>query len=92
MARIAVHGADLKDGKIDALRVRMHNLPPRTIDRDTALAWMRDGHTFVPVKGGNETPCLLLLEVGDGFAIRDDSAAAAEDQIGGLPTVANAGI
>jgi hypothetical protein len=92
MARIAVHGADLKDGKIDALRVQMHNLPPRTIDRDTAVAWMRDGHTLIPVKGGNEAPCLLLLEVGDAFAIRDDAGKTGEDQVGGLPTVANAGI
>ncbi|TNE85800.1 MAG: hypothetical protein EP330_24500 [Deltaproteobacteria bacterium] len=92
MARIAVHGADLKDGKIASLRVRMHNLPPRTIDRDTAVAWMKDGHTLIPVKGGSEAPSLLLLEVGEELVIRDDSDKQSEDKLDGLPAVENAGI
>ncbi|MCO4746476.1 MAG: hypothetical protein KC912_16885 [Proteobacteria bacterium] len=92
MARIAVHGADLNDGKIAALRVRMHNLPPRTIDRDTAVAWMKDGHTLLPTTNGSTAPALLLLEVGEDLVIRDDSTKEESDKIDGLPAVENAGI
>lgn len=92
MAKIAVHGADVNDGTLSALRVRMHNLPPRTIDRDTAVAWMRDGHAFIPTKGGTEKQALLLLEVGDALVIRDDGTSEPGDRIEGLPAVENAGI
>lgn len=92
MARIAVHGADLADGKITGLRVRMHNLPPRTIDRATALNWMKDGHSLVPMRGGAGGPILLLVEVDEHLVIRDDTTKNASDNIEGLPAVENAGI
>lgn len=91
-AQITVHGADIKDGRIAALRVRIHNIPPRTIDRDTAVSWMKDGHQLIPVKGGIRAPSLLLLEVDDELVIRDDSHKQAEDKIDGLPAVQNAGV
>ena len=92
MARIAVHGADLKDGKIAALRVRMHNLPPRTIDRDTTVAWLKEGHAFIPVANGGALPALLLLEAGEDLVVRDDGKSEAGDKVDGLPAVENAGI
>lgn len=92
MARIAVHGADIKDDKIAALRVRMHNLPPRTIDRDTVIAWMKDGHAFVPMANGSAGQALLLLEAGEELVVRDDGKAEAADKIDGLPAVENAGL
>lgn len=82
MGRVWVHGATVEDGRIQALRVKMSGLPERTIDRDTTLAWMHDGHSFLPADGG---PALVLVEVdGDGF-VRADTAAEAADALPSLP-------
>jgi hypothetical protein len=86
MARVEVHGGKVEDGRIASLDVRMHHLPPRTIDRDTALAWMRDGHSFIPVVDGRERPALMLREIpGEGelpdHVIRDDTENTPQDSL-----------
>lgn len=90
MARIEVHGADIGEEGITRLRVRMHNLPPRTISRAEAVAWMRDGHSMVPIRKANAGPALRLVEREDGFALREDGLATPEDHLSGLPSVEDA--
>ena len=62
MGHVRVHGADVSDGRIAQLRVKMHKLPARTIDRDTAIAWMKDGHSLVPVVDGSPISALQLVD------------------------------
>ena len=94
MGHVRVHGADVAQGRIERLRVQMPNLPARTIDRATALAWMKDGHSLLPVFGGSVQPALVLVEVGedDQSFIRSDARAVAEDAVLALPPVDRAGI
>lgn len=97
MAQVRVHGGDIEDGKIAQLRVKLHNLPARTIDRATTLHWLRDGHSFLPVIAGDLSASLQLVEVPDGDDvtrfIRADHAAEASDTLpSGLPSVAEAGV
>lgn len=82
MGDVVVKGGRIRGGRIETLRVHLHNLPERTIDRDTALAWMRDGHSLIPVLGGRRGPALQLVEVGDDARyIRTDNAATPEDAL-----------
>ena len=85
MARVEVHAGSVTDGRITSLDVRMSGLPGRTIDRDTAVAWMRDGHSFLPVVGGTAGTALQLVEIADGenvsHFIRTDNQATAEDSL-----------
>lgn len=70
MADVLVTGGSVADGKVTQLKVEMHGLPDRTLDRDQAIALMKDGHSFVPRIGGRRGPALLLLEVGEEHYIR----------------------
>lgn len=80
MADVLVKRVEIKDGRIASARVALHGLPERTIDRDTVIAWMRDGHSFVPVRHGSRLTALQLVEVGEGtLFVRHDNAAVAED-------------
>ena len=51
MADIEVLGADVRDGRVTTLEVRIKGTSPRRIDRDTALSWLRGGHSLIPVAG-----------------------------------------
>ncbi len=86
MGDVLVRGATLGGGKIEKLAVDFHGLPSRTIDRTTALAWLKDGHSLVPVKNGSRLPALQLVEVDDErWAIRTDNQAVDEDAVPDLP-------
>lgn len=87
MGDVLVKRATMSDGKVAKLAVQLHGLGERVIDRDTALAWMRDGHSFVPVVGGRRHTALQLVEVGEEHAIRTDNAAEASDHLPELPSV-----
>ena len=85
MGRVWVKAADVREGKIERLEVRLGSLPARVIDRDTAVSWMRDMHSFI---AGDTGPALQLVEVDDGaWFIRTDNAAVAEDALPALPAV-----
>lgn len=88
MGRVLVHGGSVVDGRIQSLQVKLGALPRRTIDRDTAVAWMKDMHSFLPVVGGAPGPALLLVEGDDGEAyIRADASPESADALpAGLPT------
>ena len=82
MGDVLVKSATLAEGKIEKIEVDFHGLPSRTIDRDTALAWMKDGHSLVPVVAGRRLPALQLVEVSDeSWAIRTDNQPVAEDAV-----------
>lgn len=83
MGRVWVHGAKMDGDRIGALEVRLGSLPPRTIDRDTALAWAHDGHSLVPVAAGQSGRALQLVAVDDAWFLRDDHEPVAAD---GLPS------
>lgn len=87
MGYIEVHGGTVADGRIRALRVHIPNLPPRTVDRDTVIRWMRDGHSLRPVIHGRVCPALQLVEVGEGpqYVVRTDNAPTDEDALPPLP-------
>ncbi len=88
MGQVLVHGASLSSGKIDKLRIGLHGLPERTIDRDTALSWMKDGHSFLPVVGGKPQSALQLVEVGEEATlfIRVDNEKQEADALPELPS------
>jgi hypothetical protein len=93
MGLVCVHGVDLADGRVTAMRVRMPHLPPRTIDRDTAVHWMKDGHSFVPVIKGSRKPALVLVDLDDaGLFIRADAAREPADAAPELPSTSEAGV
>ena len=87
MGDVMIDGGTCKDGLIEALSVKLHNLPPRVIDRETALAWMKDGHSLVPIHEGRRLPALQLVEVGDEprYFIRTDNEAVEQDSLPDLP-------
>lgn len=93
MARVLVHGADLAGAEISRLRVSMHGLPARTLDRAQVIAWLRDGHSFVLARSGD---ALQLVDCGgdDGPAwfVRQDNLKEAADRVEGAPDVSGAGV
>ena len=90
MARVEVYGGSVQDGRLVNLQVQLGRLPKRTIDRDTAIAWMKDMHSFVPVVGGRDLPALQLVEIADdeenlSHFIRTDNEAVGADTLPDLP-------
>lgn len=88
MGDVQVKRATVNNGRIERLVVEIDLLPERTIDRETAIRWLRDGHSLVPVVEGARGTALQLVEVGDdAVAIRTDNAAVAEDRLPVLPQI-----
>lgn len=89
MGLVKVTGAKLGDGGIESLRVLIHRLPSRIIDRDTAIAWLRDGHSLLVDRIGKPLVALQLVEVEvDGEPkpfIRSDNAKDPSDALPELP-------
>lgn len=85
MARVEVTAGTVSAGRIQTLSVRMAGLPPRTLSRDESIAWMRDGHSFIPVIDETALPALQLVEVPtDGDIerfIRTDPSVDAADSL-----------
>lgn len=96
MGELRVKRAAMAGGKIERVVVEIDRVPDRTIDRDTLVRWMRDGHSAIPVVNGVRLPALLLVEVGepmadsvrfDTFAIRTDPEPVDEDRLPALPAL-----
>jgi len=82
MGEVLVSGGSLTAGRISSLSVELIGLGTRTIDRDTALQWLREGHSFLPVRAGQRLSALQLVEVADGdWSIRTDNKAVPEDAL-----------
>ena len=90
MGDILVKRGSIVEGQIRELVVQFHGLAERTINRDTALSWMRDGHSLIPTINGKRLAALQLVDLGEeGFAIRNDNAAVAQDVLPPLPEAAS---
>jgi hypothetical protein len=85
MADVEVLAADVADGRVRSMRVRFKNAPERTIDRDTALKWLSDGHSLITYAGHGHHAvrghALQKIEIGDDAFIRTDTAPKAEDHL-----------
>ena len=88
MGDVLVKAATMAGDKVEQLSVDLHGLPSRTIDRDTAIAWMRDGHSLVPVVQGHRLAALQLVTIGDdAHAIRTDNQPEDADVLPDLPAL-----
>lgn len=83
MALVLVHNGNISGGRISKLRVSLHGLGERELDRDGVLSWMKDGHSFVPLVRGKRLPALQLVKVGEDEEpfVRTDNEATAEDSL-----------
>lgn len=79
MADVLVVGGAVADGKVTRLDVQIQGLPDRTLDREAAVAWMRDGHSLIPRVDGRRAPALLLLEIEDEHYIRSEGTPEPSD-------------
>lgn len=84
MGEVLVTGGAVEGGRITSLTVELIGLPGRTIDRDTALAWLADGHSLIPRVGGRRGTALQRVEVGDDLFIRADNAPEPADALPAL--------
>jgi len=86
MADIDVVGAEVKQGRVNSLSVRFKGNLTRTIDRDTALHWLAEGHSLVPVAGHghhlHRGQALERVEVEGEVYIRGDFSLEAADFVG----------
>ncbi|MSQ01081.1 MAG: hypothetical protein EXR71_04185 [Myxococcales bacterium] len=85
MAEIEVKSAAAEGGRILTLRVAMGGLADRTIDRDTALAWLAAGHSLIPCSGqGHQRargPAIERVEVDGAAYLRTNTRADAVDDV-----------
>ncbi len=85
MADIEILHAELANSRIQKLEVRVANATTRQIDRETALAWARDGHSLIPIHGhGHDVSrghALTAIEVGEELFLRTDTRAEASDVV-----------
>ena len=89
MADLLVRAGTIADGKIEKLTVQLHKLADRVVNRDEAIAWMKDGHSLVPTLNGERQGALQLVEVeGDEpqYFIRTDNTPTTEDSLPDLPS------
>jgi hypothetical protein len=85
MGDVLVKKGTVSDGRIAKLEVELHGLGTRVIDRETALAWLEDGHSLVPWVDGKRSSALQLVDVPDDEpSIRTDNAPEATDSLGEL--------
>lgn len=85
MADVEVYGADIIDGQVRSLKVRFKGLLERTIDRDTALEWLKEGHALIacagswqhPVRGGS----IERIEIEEAGYLRTDTQQEPKDHI-----------
>ena len=81
MARVEVLSAVMNNERVETLVVKLHKLDERSIDRATAIQWMRDGHSFIPKGKEGLLPALQLCEVEHEQFIRNDHQAVAADDV-----------
>lgn len=86
MARVVVEQAEVVDGALKRLQVRLGGHLTRTIDRDQVVSWLQDHHTLV---AGDVALQLVGVDDGDETAwfIRTDNALTAEDLLPRLPSL-----
>lgn len=86
MADVEVYGAETSGGRVTSLKVRYKNTDVRTIDRETALRWLADGHSLITYAGHPPHHChrgeaVMRVEVGDEAFLRTDTKAEPTDHL-----------
>ena len=85
MADVEVVGAEQSEGRVKTLRVRFKHTAERTIDRDTALAWLADGHSLITYAGAAHHPergyAIQRVEADGEYFLRTDTEGVAKDEL-----------
>lgn len=86
MADVEVYGAETSGGRVSTLKVRFKNTDVRTIDRETALRWLADGHSLIAYSGHPPHHChrgdaIQSVEVGEERFLRTDTKPEAADHL-----------
>lgn len=85
MADIDVLSADIQGGRLSKLKIRFKGNLSREIDRDTALDWLYQGHSLIPVAGHghhvSRAACLERVEVDGEWFVRTDTQKINQDEI-----------
>lgn len=85
MADVEVVGAQIADGRVKTLRVRFKRTTEREIDRATALAWLKDGHSLLTYAGpshhGERGLAIERIEVDGEDFLRTDTNPIAQDEL-----------
>lgn len=85
MADVEVVGAELSEGRVRSLKVRFKRASERTIDRDTALAWLAEGHALLTYAGpshhGERGYAVERVEVDGEAYLRTDTQLVAKDEL-----------
>jgi hypothetical protein len=85
MADIEVLKADMQGGRLTSLETRFKGTEPRRIDRATALLWLREGHSLIPVAGhGHDLHrggAIEGIEVDGEVYLRTDTKPVAADEV-----------
>ena len=85
MAEVEVIGAEMANGRVSGLRVRFKHTAERRIDRDTALAWLGEGHCLLAYAGpshhGVRGRALARVEADGAWYLRTDTSIVAIDEL-----------
>ncbi len=85
MADIEVKSAAVEGGKVRSLVVAMVGLADRTIDRETALAWLAGGHSLIPCAGHGHHrargAAIERIEVEGAAYLRTNTRVEAADDV-----------
>jgi hypothetical protein len=85
MADVQVVGATLENGKVTALQVRFFGTAERSISRETAIAWLAEGHSLVTHSGSAHHPhrglAVERIFVGDEVFLRTNTTPKQLDEI-----------
>lgn len=85
MGHVRVIAGTLAEGRIQSLSIELVGLGKRTLDRGTTIAWMKDGHSFIPVADGVQGAALQLVPIEDGdtveYVVRTDNQPTSEDSL-----------
>lgn len=86
MADVEVLSAEPAQGaRVTTLRVRFKNAPERTIDRQTALKWLADGHSLITCAGPGYHPvrghAIERVEADGEVWLRTDTRPEARDAL-----------
>lgn len=85
MADVEVYAAELEGTTVKALTVRFKGTAARTISRDTALHWLRQGHSLVTHAGGAHHPvrghAIERVEVDGESFLRTDVKPEPADHV-----------
>jgi len=85
MADIEVTAVNLTGGRVQTLQIQFKRSAARTIDRATALGYLREGHSLIPVSGHGyhvtRGGAIERVEVDGEEYLRTDTRVVAADEV-----------